>query len=439
VRPDAAAYRVTGGALEIDTSKGDIYQGTATNPKNLLLQPAPDGDWTIETKVDGSAFNEAYQQGGLMVYGDDANYVKFDFLTSNASGGTVTRGIELRSEANNVVLDPQPNASPAPTQGVWYLRLAKAGTKYTGSYSSDGLEWTALPPVTNTALSSASFGIYAFGVDQVASKTAKFDYFKLVKDNVAPEVTLSVNPSTPSGDNGWWNDAVVATAMATDNQPGQLYIEQKVDDGAWAEYTHAINLTADGTHTVQVRASDTAGNVSEPKSVTVKIDKTAPATTVTGLAAGAELGVSKLATIGATATDALSGLVGVTLTIDGQPLAAGGKIDGMLLGLGAHVVIARATDKAGNVSVTKVPFTVIATYDEAIEVVKRYRDVRTLPLDPTVVMKVQLRAAQREHSKGRLDAARTAMDNYLAEAAQVADVPARTLLVAIGQDLKRRI
>ena len=70
--------------LEIDTSKGDIYQGTATNPKNLLLQPAPDGDWTIETKVDASAFNEAYQQAGLMVYADDANYVKLDFLTTNA-------------------------------------------------------------------------------------------------------------------------------------------------------------------------------------------------------------------------------------------------------------------------------------------------------------------------------------------------------------------
>jgi len=439
VRPDTTAHRVTGGQLEIDTSKGDIYQGTATNPKNLLLQPAPDGDWTIETKVDGSAFDEAYQQGGLMVYGDDANYVKLDFLTTNAAGGTVTRGIELRSEVNNAIVQPAPNATPAPTQGVWYLRLAKSGTTYTGSYSADGLEWTTMPAVTNTALSSASFGIYAFGVDQVASKTAKFDYFKLVKDTVAPQVNLSVNPSAPSGDNGWWTDAVIATAMATDNQPGQLYLEQKLGSGEWAEYTTPVNLTADGTHTLQVRASDTAGNVSEPKSVTVKIDKTAPATTVTGLTAGAELGVASLATVAATATDALSGMAGVTLTIDGQPFPAGGKLDGMLLGLGAHEVIARATDKAGNVSVTKVPFTVIATYAQAIEVVKRYRDVRTLPLEPTVVMKVQLRAAEREHAKGRLAAARTAMDTYLAEAQKVADVPARTLLVAIGQDLRKRI
>jgi PKD repeat protein len=440
VRPDASAYRVAGGALEIDTSKGDIFQGTATNPKNLLLQPAPDGDWTIETKVDGSAFDEAFQQGGLMVYGDDANYVKLDFLTTNAPGGTVTREIELRSEVDNVVLQPQPNASPAPTQGVWYLRVAKSGTTYTGSYSADGLAWTSLAPVTNTALSSASFGIYAFGVDQVASKTAKFDYFKLVKDTVAPQVNVSANPSAPSGSDGWWTDAVAVTAMATDNQPGQLYLEQKIGDGDWAEYTTPINLTADGTHTIQVRASDTAGNVSAPESLTVKIDRTAPKATVTGLAAGGELGVASLATVAATATDALSGVAGaVTLTIDGNAFPANGKLDGMLLGLGAHEVVARVSDKAGNASVTRVPFTVIATYDQAIEVVKRYRDVRTLPLEPTVVMKVQLRAAQREHGKGRLPAARTAMDNYLAEAAKVADVPARTLLTAVGQDLRRRI
>ena len=162
----------------------------------------------------------------------------------------MTRGIELRSEVANAIVQPAPNASPAPTQGVWYLRLAKSGSTFTGSYSADGVTWTALPAVTNTALESASFGVYAFGVDQVASKTAKFDYFKLVRDTVAPPVNLSVNPSAPSGLTGWWTDAVVATAMATDDQPGQLYLEQKIGDGNWSEYTTPITFSADGTHTV---------------------------------------------------------------------------------------------------------------------------------------------------------------------------------------------
>lgn len=437
VRPDPAAYRVTGGAVEIDTSKGDIYQGTATNPKNLLLQPAPDGDWTIETKVDATSFNEAFQQAGLMVYADDANYVKLDYLTTNASGAAVTRGIELRSEVANAIVQPAPNASPPPTQGVWYLRLAKSGSTFTGSYSADGLAWTALPAVTNPALGSASFGVYAFGVDQVASKTAKFDYFKLVRDTVAPTVQVSVNPSAPSGLDGWWNDAVVATAMATDDQPGQVYLEQKVDGGEWSEYTTPVTLSADGTHSVQVRASDTAGNVSEVESVTVKVDRTAPKATVSGLTSGGELGVASVLGVAATATDAVSGVAGVSLAVDGKPLA--GQLDGTLLGLGAHELTVTAKDKAGNTSLTKVPFTVVTSYAEARKLVERYRVAKTLPLATATVLRIQLTLAERQQQRGREAVAAVLLDVYLAHARSVRDVPARTLLLAVGQDLKSRL
>ncbi|GAA1645514.1 hypothetical protein GCM10009744_40340 [Kribbella alba] len=439
VRPDPTAYRVTGGAAEIDTSKGDIYQGTASNPKNLLLQPAPDGDWTVETKVDASSFNEAYQQAGLMVYSDDANYVKLDFLTTNAVGGAVSREIELRSEVSNAIVQPAPNASPAPTQGVWYLRLAKSGSTFTGSYSADGVTWKALPAVTNTALASASFGIYAYGADQVASKTAKFDYFKIVRDTVAPQVNLSVNPSAPSGLDGWWTDAVVATAMATDDQPGQVYLEQKVGDGDWTEYTAPLTLSADGTHTVQVRASDTAGNVSEVQSVTVKVDRTAPKSTVSGLASGGRLGVASVLDVAAMAEDALSGVAGVTLAVDGKPLSPAGKLDGVLLGLGAHELAATAKDKAGNTSVTKVPFTVDTSYAEAIKLVERYRVAKTLPLATATVMKVQLGLADQQQRRGRPAVAAAHLEIFLAQARSVRDVPARTLLTAVGQDLKNRL
>src|SRR5690606_7758282 len=98
VRPDATAMRVSDGKLELDTTPGDIYGTDNTGPKNLILQPAPAGDWTLETKLDASALDEQYQQGGLMVYTGDDDYVKLDFLTTNAAGSTVARSIELRSE-----------------------------------------------------------------------------------------------------------------------------------------------------------------------------------------------------------------------------------------------------------------------------------------------------------------------------------------------------
>jgi regulation of enolase protein 1 (concanavalin A-like superfamily) len=434
VRPDPSAYRVTGGGLEIDTSKGDIYGGTATNPRNLMLQPAPDGDWTIETKVDASTFDEAFQQAGLIAYADDTNYVKLDYLTSNAAGSPVARGIELRSEMADAVQSPQPNA-PAPVQGVWHLRLSKSGSTFTGSYSADGLMWTALAPVTNTALSAAKFGLYAFGVDQTASKTAKFDYFKRVTDTVAPTVSLMLNPATPSGQAGWWTGPVTVTALGTDDQAGQVYLEQKAADGTWSEYTTSVKLTVDGTHAITVRGSDTAGNVSEPSSVTVRIDQTAPTAEITGLPTA--LGVASNAQVKATTRDAQSGPDKTVLTVDGKPST--GALDGAVLGLGAHVLGVQAFDLAGNSSMTKSTFTVSASYPEAIKLVDRFRTAGKVLLATATVMKVQLGLAQKAVERGQPLVARIALDVYLAQARTVRDVPTRSLLTAVGQDLKARV
>ncbi|MEV5746135.1 ThuA domain-containing protein [Microbispora rosea] len=202
VRPDATAARVTGGNLELDTTTGDIYGTTNSGPKNFILQKAPSGDWTLETKVDGSALNEQYQQGGLMVYGDDDNYVKFDFLTTNAAGSTVARTIELRSEVGGTVQNPQPQVNNL-SAGPWWLRLKKEGDSFTGSYSSDGTTWTDLATngtvavVKNSAVANASkVGVYTIGTAQSASKTVKFDYFKLNKPSSPAEVKMTVTASS---------------------------------------------------------------------------------------------------------------------------------------------------------------------------------------------------------------------------------------------------
>ncbi|MFD0747244.1 ThuA domain-containing protein [Phytohabitans flavus] len=151
VREDPTAYRVQGGQLYVDIPNGDIYTGNNSGTTNFILQEAPAGDWTVETKVDGSTMNEQYQQAGLMVYADDDNYVKLDFIADNTVGQPVTRRIEFRSEIASVVQNPQPQVTNL-TSAVWYLRLAKVGTTYTASYSADGQTWTTFEPLTNAAV-----------------------------------------------------------------------------------------------------------------------------------------------------------------------------------------------------------------------------------------------------------------------------------------------
>ncbi|MFC0629373.1 ThuA domain-containing protein [Kribbella deserti] len=437
VRPDTAAYRQAGGQLEIDTSKGDIYGTGNTGPKNLMLQPAPAGDWTIETKVDGSAFNERYQQGGLLAYTDDGNYVKLDLLATNAAGSPVTRAIELRSETSEVVGTPQPNASPAPTHGVWYLRLAKNGTMFTGSYSANGTTWTALPSVTNAALANAKIGVFAFGADQVASKTAKFDYFHVNKDVLAPVLELAVDPQEPSGQNGWWTGPVKVSATGTDESPGQVYLEQKVDDGPWREYTTPVTITAEGTHTVQVRASDTAGNVSEPKSATVKVDQVAPKVAITGVAANAAVGIADVVPVAATATDATSGAGATTLSLDGKPVGA--RLDGVVIGLGRHVLTASATDNAGNPGTAEVAFDVVATYDGTVKLIDRFVAEKKLTTVNALLLKQSIADARRHDARGQAVPARLALDRFLLFTNGVGNQQARELLRAVGTHLKGQL
>ncbi|WP_083949939.1 ThuA domain-containing protein [Herbidospora yilanensis] len=344
VRPDAATHRVTGGNLEIDTAQGDIYGTANTAPKNFILQTAPSGDWTLETKLDGSAFNEQYHQGGLIVYVDDDNYVKFDFLTDNTAGSAVTRRIELRSEVGGSVQNPQPGANNL-TQGVWYLRLQKTGTTFRGSYSADGATWTDIAEaVTNTAVGAGRIGLFALGANQTAAKPAKFDYFKVTQpssDTTAPATTATPNPALPAS--GWFTSLVQVALAATDSGSGVEKTEFQLDGGAWTTYVEPVVVTGDGPHTLNYRSVDKAGNVETAKSLALKVDATTPLTTADFLP-GNQVALA--------ATDATSGVEKIEYSLDGGDWTTYTAAVAVT-GVGDHQLRYRAIDKAGNVEETK--------------------------------------------------------------------------------------
>jgi len=351
VRGDSATARVTGGQLEIDTTTGDIYGTDNGAPKNFILQTAPSGDWTLETKVDASALSEQYQQGGLIVYAGDDDYVKLDYVTDNTAGSAVSGRIELRSEVAGTVLNPQPQTS-ALTQGVWHLRLQKEGTDFKGSYSSDGTTWTELAQtVTNTAVGDGKIGVYTVGTAQQASKTVKFDYFRLTggetADSTAPVTTATSDPAQP--ESGWFTGEVLVTLAGADEAQGSGVdkTEYQLDGGAWTTYTEPIAVTGDGEHNLAYRSVDKAGNVEETKTLAVKVDATAPTTTST---AGSPDNGGVPVTL--SATDETSGVEKIEYSLDGgdwTPYTETVNVTGE----GDHELRYRATDKAGNVEEIK--------------------------------------------------------------------------------------
>jgi regulation of enolase protein 1 (concanavalin A-like superfamily) len=353
VRPDPAATRVTGGNLEIDTSTGDIYGTGNTGPKNFTLQTPPSGDWTVETKVDGSAFNQAYHQGGLIAYLDDGNYVKLDYITDSATG----RRIELRSEVGDAVQNPQPTANNL-TQGVWWLRLAKQGDTYHGFYSADGTTWTDIgQAVTNAAVAGGKVGLFAFGVNQTQSVTAKFDYFHASwaqpVDKTAPVTAATTDPANP-GAGGFYTGPVTVTLAGADEQGGSGLdkTEYTVDGGAWVPYTAPFSVSGDGTHQVQYRSADKTGNVEAAKTLAVKVDATAPLTTAQFAPPNDGGWNSGAVPVTLAATDATSGVASTEFSLDGgawkpytQPVDVSGD--------GTHTVAYRSKDKAGNTETEK--------------------------------------------------------------------------------------
>ncbi|MFC6087217.1 ThuA domain-containing protein [Sphaerisporangium aureirubrum] len=471
VRLDPVTARVADGALRIDTQTGDIYGTGNSAPKNFVLQKTPDGDWTLETKIDASALNEAYQQGGLIVYAGDDDYVKLDYITDNAAGSAVTRRIELRSEAAGTVRDPQPQVTGL-TAGVWWLRLAKQGDVFHGYYSSDGTTWTevaangAPAPVTNGALAGgAKAGLFAFGGSQTASKTAAFDYFHLTEggedeDETAPVTSAVTDPaepasgwftapvtvtltaadeengsgtdrteyqldggewtaytepvvvsgdgphtlayrsadkagnvedaktlalkvdatapmtsatSAPANDDGWHNGAVPVTLSATDQTSGVARTEYSLDGGAWTPFTQVVDISGQGSHELQYRSADNAGNVEAIKAVTVRIGTRAPTVLVTGVANGKQYGDGQDLRIAWEAVDTGSGVKTVTGTLDGRPYRPGTVTPLHQLALGEHTLTVTAVNKAGNQTVQTVRFSVVTSTEDIGKLIDRFK------------------------------------------------------------------
>ena len=159
VRHDGGGLDVSGGKLHLELTGGDILGRSNTSPANLVLQPAPSGAWTIETTV-RVPLRSGSQQAGLLAHRNDGDYVK---LVAAAAGGRVQ--LRLVSEAGDVVARNAPAVTtPRQRNDTYRLRLARSGSRYTGSFSVDGRSWRRLGSVVNSRLGAkAAYGLVALG------------------------------------------------------------------------------------------------------------------------------------------------------------------------------------------------------------------------------------------------------------------------------------
>ena len=156
------------GFLRITTQTGGVF-GPERHQKNLLLTPAPEGDFRITTRCTINP-TQNYQYAGLFVYQGDDRYVQLNRAYTDG-GGSFNFDIEKQGNPKNIRV-------PA-SATTFYLRITKHGDTYTGEYSLDGESWTKVGEGT-VALENPKIGIGAAnnlaGVPEIP---ADFDLFKL--------------------------------------------------------------------------------------------------------------------------------------------------------------------------------------------------------------------------------------------------------------------
>jgi cytochrome c len=338
VRHEPGGYTVGDGKLTLPAAHGDFFGANAPNNNpNILLQPAPSGPWTMTTRLTFDP-NENYEQAGLLVYGDDQNYVKADYVHANG------RGLEFLREANGQAagFGGFVNISTQPT--TVDLRITSDGTTLRAYYRFEGGPWTPYgEPAALASVPSPKIGIYANDSNATVTtrNDAVFDFFRIqagLPDTTAPTTTHTLAPPAPAS--GWHTGDVTLT-LATEAGATTQY---KLGGGAFQSYTAPVTLSDEGTTTVTYRSTDADGNVEADKTVTVKIDKTAPTSTATP-DGGTFTGPTQVTLAGA---DAGSGVDKVEYRLDGGEWTAyTGPVQ--VSGNGQHTLEHRATDTAGNV------------------------------------------------------------------------------------------
>jgi arabinan endo-1,5-alpha-L-arabinosidase len=189
--PPAPTATVVNGVLTVPIQAGDLY--VDSDNASVLLRDAPRTDYVVETRVrvsvpdEGCCYN--YAQAGIVVYGDEDNYLK---LTNSSIWNT--RQTEFAKELNPV---PEGwarygNTVVGPPSEEWtYLRIVaerltgrertSAGgdtEAYTAYTSQDGVAWVRGGTWTHSLGRDARIALVAYAAPADTTFTAEFDYVR---------------------------------------------------------------------------------------------------------------------------------------------------------------------------------------------------------------------------------------------------------------------
>ncbi|MDA0139368.1 family 16 glycoside hydrolase [Solirubrobacter deserti] len=166
--------------------------------------------------------------------------------------------VEMKDTDSDGVYEFSTDKIPA---GDWEFKVAH-NRSWDENYGADGVRNGADIPLKVAAGKVAHFK-YTLATHRVEVTFTNADV-------TPPTVTPTLDPAQP-GPSGGYDGPVTVALAGQDETPGTVTVEYRLDGGEWTAYTAPFQVTGSGTHTVEYRATDATGNVSNVASTTFAI------------------------------------------------------------------------------------------------------------------------------------------------------------------------
>jgi large repetitive protein len=170
--------------------------------------------------------------------------------------------------------------------------------------------------------------------------------------DTTPPVTFHSLSGT-LGNNGWYRSAVTVTLSASDSGSGVAATYYRINGSAWTTYSGAFTVSVQGASTVDYYSIDWMGNNESPKTVQIKIDTVAPASTASASGTLGNNGWYRTSvSVFLSSSDATSGVANRYYRLNGGSWTTyTGAFT--VSSQGSNLVEYYATDSAGNVESAK--------------------------------------------------------------------------------------
>lgn len=243
----------------IDTVGPDVtLDGKPADPSNdntpTFSFSSPEAGAALQYQIDGGGFvsSSGSVTLGVLVDGSHAFQVRAaDALGNVGPAATYSWVVDTAAPDTSITSSP-PSLTNNPIASFGF-DATESGAMF--EYQLDGGAVLASGSQVTFNLSDGGHTLVVWAMDAAGNKDATPTSYVWTIDTIAPDTTITAQPSNPS------NDSTPSFSF-TSNEVGATF-EYRVDGGAYIVGASGITVgpLADGGHTFEVRAIDAAGNV----------------------------------------------------------------------------------------------------------------------------------------------------------------------------------